>query len=75
MTIDGADHMDWVDDGTCSVCMLCTGGTASPDRANTATRRINVAWLRAQLLDDTAMQPWLAAPPEVGAGIATIERK
>jgi predicted dienelactone hydrolase len=75
MTIDGADHMDWVDDGTCAFCTACTAGTAAPDRAHTATRRLNVAWLRAQLLGDTAMQPWLASPPEVNAGIATIERK
>ena len=75
MTVDGADHMDWVDDGTCSVCTLCTAGTAPPDRSHTATRRLNVAWLRAQLLADSTMQPWLAAPPEVAAGIATVERK
>lgn len=75
MTIDGADHMDWVDDGTCSLCNVCTAGTAPPERAHTATRRLNVAWLRSQLFGDTAMQPWLAAPPEVAAGIATVEHK
>ena len=75
MTIDGADHMDWVDDGTCTLCTLCTAGTAPPDRAHTATRRLNVAWLRSQLFGDAAMQPWLAAPPEVAAGTATIVNK
>lgn len=75
MTLDGADHMDWVDDGTCSLCTLCTAGTAPPERAHTATRRLNVAWLRARLFADQAMQPWLASPPEVVAGQATIQAK
>jgi len=75
MTIDGADHMDWVDDGSCSFCNVCTAGTAPPERAHTATRRLNVAWLRSQLFADTTMQPWLAAPPEVAAGTATLEHK
>ena len=75
MTIDGADHMDWVDDGSCALCTFCTAGTASPDRAHTATRRLDVAWLRAQLFGDATMQPWLLAPPEVAAGDATVEHK
>lgn len=75
MTLDGADHMDWVDDGTCALCTLCTAGTAPPERAHTATRRLTVAWLRSQLFADTAMQPWLTAPPEVMAGTATVQRK
>ena len=75
MTIDGADHMDWVDDPTCALCSLCTAGTAPADRARTATRRLDVAWLRRRLLGDTAMDPWLASPPEVGAGTAAVAQK
>ncbi len=75
MTIADADHMDWVDDPSCTFCTLCTAGTAPADRARTATRRLDVAWLRAQLLGDTTMTPWLANPPEVIAGVATVARK
>jgi dienelactone hydrolase len=75
MTVVGADHMDWVDDGSCAFCTLCTAGTASPDLAHTTTRRLNVAWLRQALFADAGMQPWLIAPPEVAAGTASIQHK
>ncbi len=75
MTIADADHRDWVDDPSCTFCTLCTAGTAPADRARTATRRLDVAWLRLQLLGDTSMTPWLANPPEVIAGVATVARK
>lgn len=75
MTINGADHMDWVDDPSCSVCGFCTAGSAPADRARAASRRLDVAWLRRQLLGDMAMEPWLSAPPEVAAQTATVQRK
>lgn len=75
MTVMGADHMDWVDDGTCMFCTLCTAGTAAPELSHTTTRRLNVAWLRAQLFGDSMMTPWLMAPPEVAAGKASITTK
>lgn len=75
MTIAAADHMDWVDDPTCTFCTLCTAGTAPNARARTATRRVDVAWLRRQLYADTAMDPWLDAPPEVASQAATVQRR
>ena len=75
MTINGADHMDWVDDGSCALCTLCTAGTAAPELSHTATKRLNVAWLRNVFDADTAMQPWLMSPPEVAAGTASIQHK
>lgn len=75
MTISGADHMDWVDDPTCTFCTLCTAGSAPNDRARTASRRLDVAWLRRQLFADTAMDPWLTSPPEVVAQTATVQRR
>lgn len=60
MTFAGADHMDWVDDPSCGFCGFCTAGTATPDAVRKATRRLDVAWLRRQLLGDTAMDAWLA---------------
>ena len=75
MTIVGADHMDWVDDGSCALCAFCTAGTAPADRARAASRRLDVAWLRRQLFADTMMDPWLDAPPEIAAGAATVQRR
>ncbi len=75
MTVKGADHMDWVDDPSCSFCGFCKAGTAAPALARAATNRLTVAWLRRRLLDDTAMDPWLTAPPEIAAGTATVVTK
>lgn len=75
MTLVGADHMDWVDDPTCLLCSFCTAGTAPDALAHGATRRLDVAWLRAHLLGDATMDAWLSAPPELAAGTATIARK
>lgn len=69
LTVDGADHMDWVDDGSCTFCGFCTAGTADPSLAHTTTRRLTVAWLRRVLDNDTAMDPWLDAPPEAGTSV------
>lgn len=75
MTVVGADHMDWVDDPSCSFCGLCSPGTADPALARKVTRRLDVAWLRRQLLADTVMDPWLSAPPEATTGGVTIQHK
>ena len=75
MTINGADHMDWVDDPNCTLCTFCTAGAAPNERARAASRRVDVAWLRRQLFADTTMDTWLDAPPEVGAAAATVQRR
>jgi len=64
LTLAGADHMDWVDDGSCAFCGLCTAGTADPSLAHATTRRMTVAWL-------LQMNSWLAAPPEAGTSVAS----
>lgn len=56
LTAANADHMDWVDDGTCAVCGLCTAGTADATDVHAATRRMNIAWLDEQLLGKPAVQ-------------------
>ena len=73
VTVAGADHMDWVDDPSCFACGFCDEGTAPADLARTVSRRIDVAWLRRRLLADTAMDTWLASPPE--AASLTITKK
>jgi dienelactone hydrolase len=69
LTLAGADHMDWVDDGSCAFCGLCTAGPADPSLAHTTTRRLTVAWLLRVLDGDTTMDPWLDAPPEAGTAV------
>lgn len=75
ITVTGADHMDWVDDPSCFACGFCGPGAASAELARTVTRRLDVAWLRRQLLGDTAMDAWLDAPPELAAGTIAIARR
>ena len=55
VTVTGADHMDWVDDPSCGFCGFCAPGTADPELVRRVTRRLDVAWLRRQLLADAAM--------------------
>lgn len=75
VTVTGADHMDWVDDPSCTFCGFCTAGTADAALSQTVTRRLDVAWLRRRLLDDAAMDTWLANPPEAASGaIAIVQR-
>ena len=52
-----------------------TDGSGGAMPCAPATRRLDVAWLRRRLLGDTAMDAWLAMPPEIAAGVATVERK
>lgn len=75
ITVAGADHMDWVDDPSCGLCGFCAPGTAAPEVTRTVTRRLDVAWLRRQLLADTAMDVWLDTPPEAATGAVTIQRR
>lgn len=73
ITVSGADHMDWVDDPSCFVCGFCSPGTIDAEVVRTVTRRLDVAWLRLQLLGDTTMNAWLDTPPE--AAQLTITRR
>jgi predicted dienelactone hydrolase len=66
ITVAGADHMDWVDDPSCFACGFCAPGTIDAAVVHTVSRRLDVAWLRRHLLDDTTMDPWLLTPPESG---------
>jgi predicted dienelactone hydrolase len=67
VTVNGADHMDWVDDPSCLACGFCTEGSADAELARTVSRRIDVAWLRRRLLADMTMDSWLATPPEAAS--------
>ncbi len=72
MTVNGADHMDWIDDPSCGfVCDACDPGTATPAAVNTLTRRLDVAWFRKHLLADASMDAWLGAPTDGSATVIT----
>jgi predicted dienelactone hydrolase len=66
VTVNGADHMDWVDDPSCGLCGFCTpAGTIGEDAVHRVTRRVTVAWFGRHLLGDPAMDAYLG-----GAGLA-----
>ena len=75
LTVNGADHMDWVDDPSCGFCGFCSPGSADPALVRRVTRRLDVAWLRRHLLADTAMDVWLSAPPELAAGAVALRSR
>lgn len=75
VTVTGADHMDWVDDPSCGFCGFCSPGAADAERARRVSRRVDVAWLRRQLLADTTMDTWLTNPPELAAGNVAIQSR
>ncbi len=75
VTVVGADHMDWVDDPSCGLCGFCSPGAAPPERARTVSKRVNVAWLRRNLMSDLAMDTWLDAPPELAVNAVSISRR
>lgn len=75
MTVVGADHMDWVDDPSCSLCGFCSPGAASAELARRVTRRLDVAWLRRHLLSDATMDPWLVSPPESMTSEVAVRHK
>jgi dienelactone hydrolase len=72
VTVDGADHMDWVDDrSSCGfTCSACQTGAADDAATREITRRLTTAWLRKHLLGASGMETFLAAPG-IGAG-ATV---
>ncbi len=75
VTVNDADHMDWVDDPSCGFCGFCSPGAADAERSRRVTRRLNVAWLRRHLLADTAMDAWLSTPPELATGHVALRSR
>jgi pimeloyl-ACP methyl ester carboxylesterase len=57
----GADHIDFVwDQEDCLACLLCEPGTAAPAAVQAGLATLLVAFLRRHLLDERAMDAWLA---------------
>lgn len=69
VTLNDADHMDWVDDPSCPLCGFCSpAGTLGEENVHRVTRRLNVAWLRLHLFGDSSMSARLVAR-ELAAGL------
>lgn len=68
VTIDQADHMDWIGDrGSCGfACLACRSGATPEAVVHTITRRVTAAWFERHLGGDLAMDAWLA-PATIGA--------
>jgi dienelactone hydrolase len=64
VTIDMADHMDWLGDrASCGLaCLACQNGPTTEATVQTITRRVTTAWLERHLRGDTSVTTWLAAP-------------
>ncbi len=74
VTVDGADHMDWVDDrGTCGfTCSFCQTGSTDDAHTREITRRVTTGFLLEALMDADGYDAFLASPG-VGTG-ATVRR-
>jgi len=72
VTIDGADHMDWLDDrASCGLtCSFCQTGATEDAHTREVTRRVTAAFLLQQLVGTGGLDSYLTAP-DIGAG-ATV---
>ena len=78
VTLNGADHMDWVDDPSCFVCRLCKSGELDDARVKAFTRRTSVAFARRYLMDDESMDRYLVGSimdEDEAAGLVSIQAK
>ncbi len=64
VTIDMADHMDWIGDrASCGLaCLACRNGQTPEATVRTITKRVTTAWFERHLRANAAVAPWLAAP-------------
>ena len=70
VTVEDADHMDWIDDrNTCGfVCNACQNGTADDANTRLLTRRVTTAFLEVHLRGRNELRTYLAEP-DIGAGV------
>lgn len=70
-TLEGADHMDFVDDrASCgTACSVCAAGPADPATVRDATATLAAAFFLRYLASDAAMDAWLtgASVPPIAA--------
>jgi dienelactone hydrolase len=77
-TLAEADHMDWVDDPSCTLCGTCRPGEADHLEVKAITRRTTVAFLKRHLMADTSFDTYTigaAALADEAAGVWTIQSR
>jgi dienelactone hydrolase len=64
VTIDLADHMDWIGDrSTCGLaCLVCRNGETPDTTVQTITKRVTTAFLERHLRHTATLDPFLTAP-------------
>lgn len=64
VTIEGADHTDWVDSrASCGfACLVCAQGATEDATVLEISRRVTVAWLEVHLRGRDEMAPWFSVP-------------
>lgn len=78
ITVAHADHMDFVDDPSCTLCGFCTAGTADSAAVHALASRTAVAALRRYLRGESAMDAYLTGAvidADVAAGTITVDSK
>lgn len=78
ITVHGADHMDWVDDPSCWVCILCKSGELDHGDVKAFTRRTTLAFVRRYLLGDESMERYLTGSvmqADEQSGLVSIQSK
>lgn len=80
VTVNGANHMSFLDDTTgCLVCFLCQQPTLTNDQVTGPTRALMVAFYERHLRGNAGYDTWLTGPEAqaayVQSGFATIESK
>jgi dienelactone hydrolase len=70
VTVEGADHMSWLDDrGSCGiVCSFCANGPTPDAYTREVTRRVSTSWFEKHLRGSTATAPYLELPL-MGSGL------
>jgi pimeloyl-ACP methyl ester carboxylesterase len=73
--LEGADHIDFVDDtsGICTPCTACPDGPADDAAVRATVHTLAVAFMRRHLLGDASMEAWLTGA-SVPMGVRTMHR-
>lgn len=71
VTVEDADHMDWIDDrGSCGfTCNACQEGSADDVQVRLITRRVTTAFLEVHLRASTEYRQYLEEP-SIGDGVS-----
>ena len=75
MTASGADHVMFEDPASCTLCGLCTKGTATGATILALSQRLMTTFFAKTLLGDTKVDATLGTTTDVKAGTLTVDSK